>query len=189
MTKAMICMLLVAFLGGCAAVGPTSKQGALGQDASNSTLNKATYTQQPTGAAGEMVNTFTADTLGATRETLIDADGVEARGTAEIRTDLALVLADGTRVTTISGKDVYLDELTGERDPKGKMKLSVKGLRTSASDPTRALNEAYDRLAPLIAELAKQQKESIDNQTTVLGDLVAKAIEAAVKAATMRPVP
>lgn len=171
---------------GCRAVGPEGTQSVTGQKSANSPLDRATMIAAPDGSG-----TFTADARGPVRESLVDNEGIEARSTGMVTRDV--IWTDGTnRVSVASGSDLDILAKGVEINPlTGTWKVDQAHLKTSSSEPMRALNEALDRYASVWAKLSEEQRAALEAQYAALVETVKVTVPAAadVLKGLLLPVP
>ncbi|MFN4839954.1 MAG: hypothetical protein ACK5MB_06260 [Phycisphaerales bacterium] len=118
----------------------------------------------------------------------------EARWWAQNQTQRTLYtrrLPDGTLIGNVaSGTDINIRADNAKVDPKtGIIDLKGFALTTTASEPTRASNEAYDRLVAYWVKLSEDQRALVIEQLKaqgevgqMIGDVLGQAIRTAAGA-------
>lgn len=137
---------IVAFSPGCQAVGSRLTTTGTGADVRTGTPNTLTMTD----ADGQ----WTANTTGPAGWTAINADGIERFHEGSTPRELYYDRASGRLVlssgTDIRATGVVVDPTVGT--------ISIGEFATSASEPIRAGNEAYDRLVTFWQSLTEAQR-------------------------------
>ena len=174
---------LFAGAGGCQTVGPSNRfdrnQAAL-DNPSPVTLDLQNNDQR-----------VTASGVGSAQFTTVTNDTVQTQQTGVTpRSVFVRLMPDGTRQvnvnsgTDIQAKGIRVNPQTGE--------VSIDEVGTIASAPTKAQNEAYDRLVAYFQSLSNDQLEALKaEQATVqaVAPTAANVIDAIIKAMTSGAVP
>lgn len=100
----------------------------------------------------------TAVGTGPARYTSLNDKGLQTLQTGTVPRDAVLHMPDGSKFVLSSGTDLNIEGVSF--DPESK-KVSIGKLSTVTSEPIRAGNEAYDRLAAVWINLNNAQKEAV----------------------------
>lgn len=174
LTIGLMLAALFAGAGGCQTVGPKNtfdRGGATLQNPSPVTLDI-----QDNDKRG------TASGVGPSRWTSVTGDEVQTLQTGSTPRDL-FFKNDKLQFNLSSGTDISASGL--EYDP-ATGSLKIANFSTIASTPTRATNEAYDRLVAYFQSLSKDQLEALKaEQATVqaVAPTAANVIQAIINAA------
>lgn len=98
-----------------------------------------------------------ASGVGPAKYTFIGPDGIQSMQTGSTPRELWAKMANGTELQLSSGSDISIEGLT--YDPATNA-LTVRKFGTSASEPLRAGNEAYDRLVSYWQTLSAEQRQA-----------------------------
>jgi hypothetical protein len=184
--------VVVCFWAGCQPVGPTAeyRRDVTSIASPSTTLNltdrSGAWTFTGAGSAGNTtLTTYLPDGLLQTELSSIWG-GVASR-------EVIIPVGEGKHAVIRSGSDVMIRV---DRLAQGPMGLELAGLEVSSntSEPTRAGNEAYDRLVGYFSALSAEQRavavEQVRAAVSISGDLrglLASFVEAAARA--ISPIP
>ena len=150
----------------CQAVGPQSEQKA-------DQITDQTYGPAQTKMVDAERGTISTTGTGPTAWKRVDGQGVETISSGQVQRTL---FWDGEKLVLDSGTDITATGVEIVRSPDGGISIRMDSAGTSASEPVRASNEAYDRLAELWQGYSADQREAFIAQLQAMeqaGEVVA----------------
>lgn len=150
----------------CQGVGPSSEQKA-------DQITDQTYGPAQTKMVDTERGTISTTGTGATAWKRVDAQGVETISSGQVQRTLYW---DGEKLVLDSGTDITATGVEIVKRPDGGISIKMASAGTSASEPLRASNEAYDRLEELWRSYSADQRDALIAQLQAMeqaGEVVA----------------
>lgn len=162
---------VLAFPGCTATVGDRAKQDAVSVDTVNRGPTSARMIDNERGS-------LTLDGAGPGRYTHLTGEGVETQSTGITPRTLVYDAATG-RLVLDSGSDMRAKNVEVRPDGDGRLGLIKIGeFSTISSEPTRAANEAYDRLAEVWLARDQASRDVLLAELEAIRDIAPDVVDA-----------